>query len=112
MLFLGQPYLYVLFYPLVAALANRLLQLAMVAPECSRGYSYCHRHDRACTWQLPLTLQNMTIVRFQKLRQAQAVGHYSNYILLRVVRLTVETNMLTGIYPFDEPLIDIHFIPL
>ena len=53
----------------------------------------------------------MTIVRFQKLRQAQAVGHYSNYILLRVVRLTVETNMLTGIYPCDQPLIDIHLIP-
>jgi len=26
-------------------------------------------------------------------------GHCPNNILLRVVRLTIETNMLTGVYP-------------
>lgn len=34
----------------------------------------------------------------KKLRQAQAVGQFSNYILLRVVRLTIETNAVTGKY--------------
>ena len=46
---------------------------------------------------------NISTVRISKLRQTRAVGHYSNYVLLRIVRLTIETNALTGIYPsFDS----------
>ncbi|KAH9989961.1 hypothetical protein BJV77DRAFT_1069224 [Russula vinacea] len=49
-------------------------------------------------WSLPSALADILIAIAMTvlLRQAQAVGHYSNYILLRVVRLTVETNMLTA----------------
>ncbi|KAF8470495.1 hypothetical protein DFH94DRAFT_212701 [Russula ochroleuca] len=49
-------------------------------------------------WSLPSALADILIAIAMTvlLRQAQAVGHYSNYILLRVVRLTVETNTLTA----------------
>lgn len=49
----------------------------------------------------------------QKLRQATTVeGHFPNYILLRVVRLTIETNTLTGVYSLINCLtMFVHFIP-
>jgi hypothetical protein len=51
----------------------------------------------------------ISTVCLSKLRQTEAVGHYSNYVLLRIVRLTIETNALTGIYPsFDTLSTSIH----
>ncbi|KAF8489810.1 hypothetical protein F5888DRAFT_1869716 [Russula emetica] len=55
-------------------------------------------------WSLPSALADIliAITMIVLLRQTRAIGHYSNYVLLRIVRLTVETNALTGIYPsFD-----------
>jgi hypothetical protein len=61
-----------------------------------------------------LTHQHVT-GNLQKLRQTTTVdseGHFPNYILFRVVRLTIETNSLTGVYPLVYRLTTfIHFIP-
>jgi hypothetical protein len=58
-----------------------------------------------------LILQHVTDC-LQKLRQTSAKGHFPNYILLRVVRLTIETNALTGIYTSINSLTTfVHFIP-
>jgi hypothetical protein len=54
----------------------------------------------------PLILQ-LSIDQLKKLRQTTRVdseSQFPNYVLLRVVRLTIETNMLTGIYPLINPL--------
>jgi hypothetical protein len=48
----------------------------------------------------------MSIDHLTKLRQTTRVdseGQFPNYVLLRVVRLTIETNTLTGIYPLINP---------
>ncbi len=57
-----------------------------------------------------LMLQHVTDC-LQKLRQTtSAKGHFPNYILLRVVRLTIETNALTGIYTLINSLTTfVHF---
>jgi len=49
-------------------------------------------------WSLPSALADIliTIAMIVLLRQAQAVGQFSNFILLRVVRLTIETNAVTA----------------
>lgn len=47
----------------------------------------------------------MLINGLQKLRQARRIDdHFPNYILLRVVRITIETNTLTGVYPLVDRL--------
>jgi hypothetical protein len=49
-------------------------------------------------WSLPSALADIliAITMIVLLRQTEAVGHYSNYVLLRIVRLTIETNALTA----------------
>jgi len=49
-------------------------------------------------WSLPAAISDIliAIAMIVLLRQAKTVGKYSNYILLRIVRLTVETNALTA----------------
>jgi hypothetical protein len=61
----------------------------------------------------PLWHFNTSIGRLKKLRQTtRAEGQFPNYVLLRVVRLTIETNALTGMYPLINPLsTPVHFIP-
>ncbi len=70
----------------------------MVAPERTCGHPNCRRNGRACTLQHRSTLSISQLLAFQQLRQVKAVGQYSNYVLLRIVRLTIETNALTGTY--------------
>jgi hypothetical protein len=83
----------------------------MVAPKCTCGYSHCHRNDCTCTWQ-PF-FDTLITGNLQKLRQTTTVeSHFPNYILLRVVRLTIETNTLTGVYPLINcSTTFVHLIP-
>ncbi|KAI0280493.1 hypothetical protein BGY98DRAFT_1060727 [Russula aff. rugulosa BPL654] len=49
-------------------------------------------------WSLPSAFADIliAITMIVLLRQSRAIGHYSSYVLLRIVRLTIETNALTA----------------
>ena len=53
---------------------------------------------------IPLVFYYVNGVPFiQLLRARDNGGRFSSFVMIRVVRLTIETNALTGIFPLSNP---------
>jgi hypothetical protein len=82
-----------------------MVVLVMGYTECPGGHYDCGGNDTTGTGSPYWILQFTDRDPFAQRRRAS--GKFSNFVLIRVVRLTIETNALTGTYLSKYPT-DIH----
>jgi hypothetical protein len=85
-------------------------------PERTDRHSHCHRDDytRTCYYRDPLPLFYVSIhlragLMFLQLSRARVIGtRFTVFVMTRVVRLTIETNALTGTFSSNQPHFNVH----
>ena len=75
--------------------------LVILGIECPCGHHDCDGNDAAGTEPPHIFLALSTVFPSFQLRRTHASegSLFSRFVLGRVVRLTIETNLLTGTYP-------------